>query len=143
MNRQDQVHGQSSEIKTWVNIHCTSGTECFTNTSSNRLYIISEILKGTIRICFLLVLQGSRLQPLQKPHYLGQQQGMDSLWLHHKSETDARVSEHRSGWLSRPGSVLAEDPPDFFSHTPREQGDLKPVKSGRSRLQGDYRLNRD
>nr|XP_022324640.1 cyclin-dependent kinase-like 5 isoform X5 [Crassostrea virginica] len=87
--------------------------------------------------------KGSRLQPLQKPHYLGQQQGVDSLWLHHKSETDARVSEHRSGWLSRPGSVLAEDPPDFFSHTPREQGDLKPVKSGRSRLQGDYRLNRD
>lgn len=90
--------------------------------------------------------KGTRLQPLQKPHYLGSQQGMDSMWpYHNKSETDTRLSavDLRSGWLSRPGSVLAEDHPDFFSHTPREPGDLKSVKSGKSRLPGDYRLNRD
>lgn len=90
--------------------------------------------------------QGTRLQPLQKPHYLGSQQGMDSMWpYHNKSETDTRLSavDLRSGWLSRPGSVLAEDHPDFFSHTPREPGDLKSIKSGKSRLPGDYRLNRD
>lgn len=89
--------------------------------------------------------KGTRLQPLQKPHYLGPQQGVDSMWPYHKSETDTRLSavDLRSGWLSRPGSVLAEDHPDFFSHTPREPGDLKSVKSGKSRLPGDYRLNRD
>lgn len=90
--------------------------------------------------------KGTRLQPLQKPHYLGPQQGVDSMWpYHNKSETDTRLSavDLRSGWLSRPGSVLAEDHPDFFSHTPREPGDLKSVKSGKSRLPGDYRLNRD
>lgn len=90
--------------------------------------------------------KGTRLQPLQKPHYLGPQQGVDSMWpYHNKSETDTRLSavDLRSGWLSRPGSVLAEDHPDFFSHTPREPGDFKSVKSGKSRLPGDYRLNRD
>lgn len=90
--------------------------------------------------------KGTRLQPLQKPHYLGPQQGVDSMWpYHNKSETDTRLSavDLRSGWLSRPGSVLAEDHPDFFSHTPREPGDLKSVKSGKSRLPGDYRLNRN
>lgn len=90
--------------------------------------------------------KGTRLQPLQKPHFLGPQQGVDSMWpYHNKSETDTRLSavDLRSGWLSRPGSVLAEDHPDFFSHTPREPGDFKSVKSGKSRLPGDYRLNRD
>lgn len=90
--------------------------------------------------------KGTRLQPLQKPHYLGPQQGVDSMWpYHNKSETDTRLSavDLRSGWLSRPGSVLAEDHPDFFSHTPREPGDFKSIKSGKSRLPGDYRLNRD
>lgn len=90
--------------------------------------------------------KGTRLQPLQKPHYLGPQQGVDSMWpYHNKSETDTRLSavDLRSGWLSRPGSVLAEDHPDFFSHTPREPGDFKSVKNGKSRLPGDYRLNRD
>lgn len=92
------------------------------------------------------VFKGTRLQPLQKPHYLGPQQGVDSMWpYHNKSETDTRLSavDLRSGWLSRPGSVLAEDHPDFFSHTPREPGDFKSVKNGKSRLPGDYRLNRD
>lgn len=90
--------------------------------------------------------KGTRLQPLQKPHFLGPQQGVDSMWpYHNKSETDTRLSavDLRSGWLSRPGSVLAEDHPDFFSHTPREPGDFKSIKSGKSRLPGDYRLNRD
>ncbi|XP_062593139.1 cyclin-dependent kinase-like 5 isoform X2 [Saccostrea cucullata] len=93
--------------------------------------------------------KGTRLQPLQKPHYLSQQQGMDSLWpYHNKSETDARLGagsgmDLRPGWLSRPGSVLGEDHPDLYSHTPRDQGDLKPVKSGKPRLTGDYRTNRD
>ncbi|XP_048775139.1 cyclin-dependent kinase-like 5 isoform X4 [Ostrea edulis] len=93
--------------------------------------------------------KGTRLQPLQKPHYLSQQQGMDSLWpYHNKSETDARLGtissmDVRPGWLSRPGSVLAEDYPDLYSHTPRDQSDLKSVKSGKPRLPGDYRSGRD
>lgn len=86
---------------------------------------------------------------MQKPHYLSQQQGMDSLWpYHNKSETDARLGtissmDVRPGWLSRPGSVLAEDYPDLYSHTPRDQSDLKSVKSGKPRLPGDYRSGRD
>lgn len=37
----------------------------------------------------------------------------------------------RSGWMSRPQSVLGDDG-DMYMHTPREP-DLKPIRSGKSR----------
>ena len=46
----------------------------------------------------------------------------------------------RSGWMSRPQSVLGEDG-DMYVHTPRDT-ELKPIKSGK-RYTGDFRGMRD
>lgn len=69
-------------------------------------------------------------------------QAVDPMWHHHnnKSESDTRLTgagmELRGGWLSRPGSVL-DDNQDYYS--PREPGELRPLKSGKGKPQLDYR----
>ncbi|KAK3100121.1 hypothetical protein FSP39_015052 [Pinctada imbricata] len=98
--------------------------------------------------------KSTRLQPLQKPpSHLGSlapsTTHIEPTWpYHNKSETDTRTLQTvsgidlRPGWLSRPGSVLDNETPDFYS--PREQGDLKPLKSAKStRVLHEYRGVRD
>ncbi|VDI67135.1 cyclin-dependent kinase-like, partial [Mytilus galloprovincialis] len=88
-----------------------------------------------------------RLQPLQKSSgvhllHLNTHQstltGMDQVWHHNKSESDTRLTgvDLRPGWLSRPGSVL-DDNQDYYS--PREPGELRPLKSGKGKPHIDYR----
>lgn len=56
---------------------------------------------------------------------------------HNKQEVDSRHlgsvsgTDIRSGWMSRPQSVLGDDT-EMYVHTPRDQ-ELKPVKSGKTR----------
>lgn len=63
---------------------------------------------------------------------------MDQVWHHNKSESDTRLTgvDLRPGWLSRPGSVL-DDNQDYYS--PREPGELRPLKSGKGKPHIDYR----
>lgn len=78
---------------------------------------------------------------------------MDHLWSYNtptKSDSDTRLptgtisgTDLMSGWLSRPPSVLMDDQ-DMYHLSPREQGDLRPLRSGKSnRLPPDLRGVRD
>ncbi|XP_060607723.1 cyclin-dependent kinase-like 5 isoform X2 [Ruditapes philippinarum] len=97
----------------------------------------------------------ARLQPLNKTYgsRAGSQTGHylnpDPAWPyqgHSKQEPDSRYlasmsgTDIRSGWMSRPQSVLGEDSDMYIS--PRES-DLKPIKSGKSRGYIDKRGMRD
>jgi hypothetical protein len=71
---------------------------------------------------------------------------MDPTWHHHnnKPESDTRLTgtmtamELRNGWLSRPGSVL-DDNSELYTYSPRDPGELRPLKSGKGKPHLDYR----
>ena len=103
----------------------------------------------------IYLLQTARLQPINKTYgsRAGSQTGHylnpDSAWPyqgHSKQEPDSRYlasmsgTDIRSGWMSRPQSVLGDDNDMYIS--PRES-DLKPIKSGKSRGYTDKRGMRD
>lgn len=98
----------------------------------------------------------ARLQPINKTYgsRAGSQTGHylnpETVWPyqgHGKQEPDGRYlgsmsgSDIRSGWMSRPQSVLGDDN-DMYIHTPREP-DLKPIRSGKTRAYPDMRALRD
>ncbi|KAL4229982.1 Cyclin-dependent kinase-like 5 [Mactra antiquata] len=97
----------------------------------------------------------ARLQPLNKGYAsrAGSQTGhylnAESVWpyqSHNKPETDRYMgsmsgTDVRSGWMSRPQSVLGDDG-EIYIPTPRD-ADLKPIKSGKSRGYPDMRGIRD
>ncbi|XP_053399121.1 cyclin-dependent kinase-like 5 isoform X3 [Mercenaria mercenaria] len=98
--------------------------------------------------------KAARLQPISKTYgsRAGSQTGHylnpESVWPYqgHSKESDSRYlasvsgTDIRSGWMSRPQSVLGDDN-DTYMPSPRE-ADLKPIKSGRSRY-ADMRGLRD
>ncbi|XP_021364336.1 cyclin-dependent kinase-like 5 isoform X1 [Mizuhopecten yessoensis] len=105
--------------------------------------------------------KGTRLQPLQKPppHLGSMAPGsstggtMDPIWhghhSHGKSDSDTRLvntagTDLRTGWMSRPQSVLGDDSSDIFHYTPREPTELKSLKGGKQgRHHIDLRGTRD
>ncbi|XP_069129837.1 cyclin-dependent kinase-like 5 isoform X3 [Argopecten irradians] len=105
--------------------------------------------------------KGTRLQPLQKPPpHLGTlapgtstATTMDPSWQGHhshgKSDSDTRLvnnagTDLRTGWMSRPQSVLGDDSSDIFHYTPREPTELKSLKGGKQgRHHMDLRGTRD
>lgn len=102
--------------------------------------------------------KGTRLQPIPNKPYgtrgstqAGGYLNPDTIWpypshSHSKQEVDNKHvnsvpgTDVRSGWMSRPQSVLGEDG-DMYVHTPRDT-ELKPIKSGK-RYTGDFRGMRD
>lgn len=52
-------------------------------------------------------------------------------------------TELRTGWMSRPQSVLDNEHPDVYHVTPREPAELKSIKNKTSRHNMDLRNNRD
>lgn len=105
---------------------------------------------------FALILQSARLQPINKTYgsRAGSQTGHylnpETVWPyqgHSKQDPDGRYlgsmsgTDIRSGWMSRPQSVLGDDN-DMYIPTPREP-DLKPIKSGKTRGYPDMRGMRD
>ncbi|XP_033742063.1 cyclin-dependent kinase-like 5 isoform X2 [Pecten maximus] len=106
--------------------------------------------------------KGTRLQPLQKPppHLGSLAPGssagggtMDPVWhghhSHGKSDSDTRLvnnagTDLRTGWMSRPQSVLGDDSSDIYHYTPREPTELKSLKGGKQgRHHMDLRGTRD
>ncbi|XP_060064230.1 cyclin-dependent kinase-like 5 [Ylistrum balloti] len=105
--------------------------------------------------------KGTRLQPLQKPPpHLGSLApgnsaggAMDPMWhghhSHGKSDSDTRLvnntgTDLRTGWMSRPQSVLGDDSSDIYHYTPREPTELKSLKGGKQgRHHMDLRGTRD
>ena len=112
------------------------------------LCLIYIIYRNVQFICYIVFQQGTRLHPLNKygnragsqtGHYLN----AESMWpyqsghgkqdivdpRHHGGSVSG--TDVRSGWMSRPQSVLGEDS-EMYMHSPRDQ-ELKPVKSGKTR----------